>query len=62
MEGKRWFRSRMMWIQAATIAAGVLDQLSTSPIIPPEAIGGIMIALGTVNGFLRAITKQPLRA
>lgn len=61
---KPWWESKTIWLN---LAAGVLAVADTAtealrPVLPPEAMGGILAAVAVANVVLRAITGQPVVA
>jgi hypothetical protein len=56
--GKPWWRSRVLWANAAAFlaAAAVLPEL------PPEAGRYALMLASLINIALRVMTRQPLKA
>lgn len=56
-EGKPWYQSKTVWVNAIAAVAFVIQAFAGFPVSP--AVEGLV--LGVVNIALRAITKKPLQ-
>ena len=56
LEGKKWYKSRTLWVNAIMLVA-LMAQVMNGFIIAPEEQGAIIIV---VNLVLRAMTKEAL--
>lgn len=52
------FKSKTMWVSAATVAVGVIQY--AAPIIPPQYTPLAMALSGVLAGYIRTRTTQPL--
>lgn len=62
---KPWFKSKTVWFNILTIGGAVVDGfLGLMPmaqsLLAPEVYPFVMLAVGTVNVALRAITTGPI--
>lgn len=57
MEGKKWYMSRTLWVNAIAGIAGILQAVTGTTLMDPEAQVGI---LALVNLVLRLVTKTGL--
>lgn len=61
-EGKEWYQSRTVWVNALAILAGIFAQFGMSFDIEPEtAMTLYPLILGFINVVLRKMTKSPLK-
>lgn len=56
-EGKKWYASKIMWVNIIAVATGLV-QTQTGFVIDVEAQGAI---LAVVNIVLRAVTKEAVK-
>ena len=57
-QAKLWFKSRTLWLQAATVALGALEV--AKDVVPPEWEPFVLIALAALNTMARLDTKGPV--
>ena len=59
---KKWYASRMVWVNMLTVAVGIIAYLSGNEIIQnnPSVIAGLIAIQGVVNVVLRLITKKTI--
>lgn len=59
---KKWYASRMVWVNMLTVAVGIIAYLSGNEIIQnnPSVIAGLIAIQGVVNVVLRLITKKSI--
>ena len=58
---KPWWKSKTIWVQLLPMAVAVLALLADSELITnPQAVAGLLLAIGVINIVLRSITGQPL--
>ncbi len=56
METKKWYASKMLWVNAIAFVAMLIQSQTKFVISPSEQVG----LLAVINLILRAITKAPL--
>lgn len=56
-EGKKWYASKIMWVNIIAVVAGLV-QTQTGFVIDVEAQGAI---LAVINIVLRAVTKEAVK-
>jgi hypothetical protein len=61
-ECKPWWQSRTIWLNAAVAAVAIVEASSEAlkPVLPPEAMGGLLAAVAVANVVLRAVSGQPV--
>lgn len=57
MEGKKWWESKIMWVNIIAVVAGIV-QTQTGFVVDVEAQGAVLAVLNIV---LRAITKEAVK-
>jgi hypothetical protein len=57
MEGKKWWESKIMWVNIIAVVAGIV-QTQTGFIVDVEAQGAVLAVL---NIILRAVTKEAVK-
>jgi len=59
---KKWYLSKMVWVNALTLVVGVVGYLAGSDIIAqyPAILAALVAVQGAVNVALRFVTWQPL--
>lgn len=65
MACKKWYKSKTVWFNIATIGIAILTGLSSvlpilSPIISEIAMAYILFGVGSVNVVLRAVTSKAI--
>lgn len=62
IETKQWWQSKTIVLNVLVgvlaVAEATTDALK--PVLPPEALGGVLAALAVVNVVLRVATGQPI--
>lgn len=60
---KKWYTSKMVWVNVLTMAAGVIGYVAGHDIIQSNAalISGLVALQGAVNVALRFVTWRPLK-
>jgi hypothetical protein len=61
--GKSLFKSKMVWVNALTLAAGIVALVSGSDLIKdyPQAIAILAASQGALNVILRLFTTEPIK-
>ena len=61
---KPWWRSRVLWLNAAASALAALEANTglLQPLLPVNFYSVLSVALAVGNAALRVITSQPLAA
>lgn len=59
---KKWYLSKMVWVNALTLVVGIVGYLTGSDIIAqyPAILAALVAIQGAVNVALRFVTWQPL--
>lgn len=59
---KKWYLSKMVWVNALTLLVGVVGYLAGSDIIAqyPAVLAALVAVQGAVNVALRFVTWQPI--
>lgn len=60
VEAKPWWRSTVLWLNAAAVIVAMLTEVSTTVDLPPSIQRWLLIALAAGNGILRFRTVQPV--
>lgn len=65
MPKKKWYLSKTVWFNVATIGVAILTGLSSvlpilSPIVSEVVMAYILFGVGTVNVILRAVTSKAI--
>ncbi len=53
VEAKRWYESKVFWLNVVTALVMILDLLTRQPFIPQEWIPIILFVIAVVNVILR---------
>jgi len=59
---KKWYTSKMVWVNALTVAVGVIGYVAGHAVIQDNAtlIAGLVAAQGALNVCLRFVTWRSL--
>ena len=59
---KPWWESKTIWLNVAVGVLAVADTVTEAlrPVLPPEAMGGVLAAVAVANVVLRAVTGAPV--
>jgi hypothetical protein len=59
---KPWWHSKTIWLNTAVAAVAAVEASTEilKPIIPPDALGVVLAAVGILNVALRVATGQPV--
>ncbi len=59
---KKWYLSKIVWVNALTLVVGVVGYLTGSDVIAqyPAILAALVAVQGAVNVALRFVTWQPL--
>lgn len=59
---KKWYLSKMVWVNGLTLVVGVIGYLAGSDVIAqyPAILAALVAVQGAVNVALRFFTWQPL--
>lgn len=59
---KKWYASKMMWVNLLTVTAGMVGYLSGNEVIQnnPGVIAALVAVQGVVNVVLRLVTKKSI--
>ena len=59
---KKWYLSKMVWVNTLTLLVGVVGYLAGSDIIAqyPTILAALVAAQGAINVALRFVTWQPI--
>ena len=59
---KKWYLSKMVWVNALTLLVGLVGYLAGSDIIAqyPAILAALVAVQGAVNVALRFVTWQPI--
>ena len=59
---KKWYLSKMVWVNALTLIVGIVGYLAGSDIIAqyPAILAALVAVQGAVNVALRFVTWQPI--
>lgn len=64
METQRWWQSRTIWVNLISGIIGAATVFGIDLDMTPEAqlelVAGIMIAVNTVNGYLRTVSTKAI--
>lgn len=61
-ENKPWWESKTIWLNVAVgVLAGVeVATDALKPVLPPEALGGVLALVSVINVVLRSVTGKPI--
>ena len=59
---KKWYLSKLVWVNALTLIVGIVGYLAGSDIIAqyPAILAALVAVQGAVNVALRFVTWQPI--
>ncbi len=59
---KPWWKSRTIWAQLLPIMVAILALLADDQLLTnhPQAVAGLLLAIGVINIVLRSLTGQPI--
>ncbi len=62
LDTKKWYLSKLVWVNTLTLVVGVVGYLAGSDIIAqyPAILAALVAVQGAVNVALRFVTWQPL--
>ncbi len=61
MNGKRWWESKTIWVNALTLIASGLTIVAGSESVDPQIVAVVTgLAIPIVNLILRFVTKMPV--
>ena len=61
METKKWYQSKIIWIQILSIALDVVNYLMTNPIIPTKYTGILSMVVGVITIVLRTQSTTQIK-
>lgn len=57
---KKWYQSKIIWVNAISVILEVINVLMTNPIIPVKFAGVLTVAVNVLTIILRTITTKTI--